>query len=82
MLATDATWTGHLTIQNCRVQNVGTSALPAFLLNVYGNGYVDIENSDFETSSDIQILNADSSSATFNNNLIAANATFPIDKDL
>ncbi|PYT22681.1 MAG: hypothetical protein DMG57_34495 [Acidobacteria bacterium] len=82
ILATDGTWSGHLAIKNCTVQNLGTSALPAIHVNNYGKGYIDVENTDFESSSDIQIGNLNSSTTTFNNNILAANSVFPVDKDL
>jgi hypothetical protein len=78
----DNTWTGHLRIQYCTVQSLGTVSLPALQIDNYGTGYLDIEHSDWQASSDLQFRNYDNTAATFIANTFEANSVFPVDKDL
>jgi hypothetical protein len=79
VIRSDGTWTGHLSIDGCTIENLGSAASPAISLVAYGNGATTIEGTTFDGSGTIHVTNEDDSATTFRNNVILPSSTVTLD---
>ena len=77
----DSTWSGHLVIKNCLIQNLGSAANHALQLTLENAAYLDIENTTWTSSSSVDLRTFGTSAVTFRQNVVSDNSVFPVTKE-
>ncbi|HVU04502.1 MAG TPA: hypothetical protein VHE30_22245 [Polyangiaceae bacterium] len=78
-IVSDGQWTGHVAIDGCTLDGLGTAAAPAMDLVTWGSGSLNVQNSTFVRSGGVRVTNQDDSTTTFSHNTIGADSLVALD---
>src|SRR5258708_175098 len=76
-ITTTIPWTGRFLIQSCDIVGLGTADTPAIHLNMHGAASAVIQDSTFDASGQVHVLNYDASTIDFSRNTILATSLVP-----
>jgi hypothetical protein len=71
-------WTGHFSIRSCDIVGLGTADVPGISLNMHETSSAVIEDSTFDSSGQVHVLNYDQSTTEFTGNTILASSVVPV----
>jgi hypothetical protein len=71
-------WSGHFLIRSCDIVGLGTADVPGIHLNMHGTSSATIEDSTFDASGQVHVLNYDQSTTVLTGNTVFATSLVPV----